>query len=187
MHTISKKDMQKFMDAVFPKGWRSSHEFDIYTDLVGVFENDVEYDIESFFSSFVRNIPHAIPERKSYHLNEIVLFKSGNVLAGTKVVRYKEYLEPLFYVSSVMRYSNNSKVLGDIAGRICNDFPLFKLETLGWDKLYIEWYGENYKDWRYRWRTKIKETPHHFTLTDAEHEESDKLYAKYLRIKMGIE
>lgn len=184
-YTITKKEMRKFMDAVFR--WKGSHEFDIYTDLLGVFEDSVEYDIESFFRSFVRDIPHANPDRKRYNLDEIVMFESGEVLAGMKVVRYKEYLEPMFYVSLVMRYSDNKKVLGDVAGRICNDFPLFELDTHGWDELHIKWYGENYKDWRYRWLTDIKETPHHFTLTESEHAESDELYNIYLRAKMGLE
>lgn len=188
VYTVNKKDMRKFMDAVFPWGYKGSHDFDIFTDLIGVFEDGVEYDFETFFKSFVRNIPHWDPKRKTYPLDAIVMFKDEEkVAAGCKVVRYKEYLEPMFYVSLVMRYSDNKKVLGDVAGRICNDFSLFKLETQGWDKLWIEWYGENYKDWRYRWRTNPGKLAHHFTLTVAEHAESDELYNIYLRAKMGLE
>ena len=188
-YTVNKKDMRQFLDIVFPKGWRGGHIFDVYTDLISVFEDGIEYDLENFLKSFVRDIPHWDPARKTYHLDEIVMFKDETkVAAGGKIVRYKEYLEPLFYVSLVMRHSKNKKVLGDVAGRICNDFPLFGLETMGWDNLWIEWYGEHYKDWRYRWLTQIStgKPAHHFTLTEDEHAETDTLYNIYLRAKMGM-
>jgi hypothetical protein len=31
--TITKEDMRRFMGIMFPKGYRMSHTFDIYTDL----------------------------------------------------------------------------------------------------------------------------------------------------------
>jgi hypothetical protein len=189
MYTINKDDMNKFIDIMYPKGHRSCHIYDIYVDLISVYDDTIEYSIDDLLLPFTVYIPeemkkNPLPEGSSVADANLKFVYDDKVIAGGKFIKYKDYLDMLFYISYSIKFSDNIKVCVDVSGKIVNDSPLGGFDGDEWNKLYVEWYGENYKDWRYRWHTDMRsKTPHHFTLTDKEHEESDMLYERYLIIK----
>lgn len=179
------------MDIIFPKGWRMSHMYDIYTDLVAVYDDNTEYTLKSFLELFTVDLANDSKDfwkgRKQATYEEL----RGRVIkdhayVGDKHVKYMDYLLPLFYAALATKKSKNTKVNLDVTGRICNDYDIFKPPKHGWEKNYEEWYGKNWRDWRYRWHSSLGKTPHHFTLTEYEHAASDALYEEYLRAKFNI-
>ena len=186
-HTITKDDMRRVITLIFPRGW-GGHTLDVYEDLISLFDYGVEYSLDDVFRPFVVDIPYAmaLAPRRRYGLKEIAVFKD-KVLAGGKVEKYADYLYPLFYVALVTK-NGHLNASRDVAGRIFDDISdVFKPPRSGWEQNYKDLFGDNWRDWRFRWLKPETETPHHFTLTENELFESEEMYNDYLRAKMGMD
>ena len=188
--TVNKKDMRKFMEIMFPKGYRMSHMFDIYTDLIAVFEDGIAYTIEDIIETFsVKDYSHTSLARGTHTYAEL----SGKVykdyvFAGDKRVRYADYLYPMFYIAIATQKSNKMRPMRDVAGRIYAEYsvskPRFKDPIENMDDVRQR---EVWKEWQTFWFKPYKGIALHYTLTESERAESDELYNIYLRVKMGME
>jgi len=177
------------MEIMYPKGYHLCHAFDIYTDLIAVFEDNIVYTIEDIIETFsIKDYSNTSLARGTHTYAELAgkVYKNY-VFAGDKKVRYADYLYPLFYIAVATQKSNRMRPMRDVAGRIYAEYniskPRFKNPLENIDDMRQR---EDWKKWQTFWFKPYKGIALHYTLTESEHAESDELYNIYLRAKMVI-
>ncbi len=156
---VTKKDMKHLLDCMRCP----SHFYEIFRDVVPVYQDGVEYSLVDMLKPFEKKpLEHKIPAKG----------------VDRDKVTYADYLIPLFFMSYVGRESNSTEVLSEVMGLILKDYGHFDIPDTPEARKFIEDFHDG------SWFRAYFRKPWDFTEEDEL--ESQRMYGEYRRLRKAM-